>query len=93
MAGTHLSLVLKGEWYDKIRAGTKTVEYREDKPYWRARITNAIETVSFRRGYGSDYPLLQADVISIIKQPGLHCDLKHNGKVFAIIFNNVREAE
>lgn len=29
---------LKKEWYEKIRSGEKTVEYREVKPYWKKRI-------------------------------------------------------
>lgn len=31
---------LKKEWYEKIRSGEKTVEYREVKPYWERRILN-----------------------------------------------------
>lgn len=30
---------LKKEWYDKIKSGEKTVEYREVKPYWTKRIS------------------------------------------------------
>lgn len=29
---------LKKEWYEKIRSGEKTVEYREVKPYWTGRL-------------------------------------------------------
>ena len=29
---------LKKEWYEKIKRGEKTVEYREVKPYWSLRI-------------------------------------------------------
>lgn len=28
---------LKKEWYEKIKSGEKTVEYREVKPYWIKR--------------------------------------------------------
>ena len=31
---------LKKEWYEKIKSGEKTVEYREVKPYWTKRIAN-----------------------------------------------------
>lgn len=31
---------LKKHWYDKIKSGEKTVEYREEKPYWWARLKN-----------------------------------------------------
>lgn len=29
---------LKKQWYEKIKSGEKTVEYREVKPYWTRRI-------------------------------------------------------
>lgn len=29
---------LKKEWYEKIKSGEKTIEYREVKPYWRERL-------------------------------------------------------
>ena len=29
---------LKKEWYEKIRSGEKTIEYREVKPYWEKRL-------------------------------------------------------
>lgn len=35
-----LIFTLKKEWYEKIRSGEKTVEYREVKPYWERRISN-----------------------------------------------------
>ena len=31
---------LKKEWYEKIKSGEKTIEYREVKPYWRERLIN-----------------------------------------------------
>ena len=36
-----LTFPLKKEWYDKIKSGEKTVEYREVKPYWTKRFRNA----------------------------------------------------
>lgn len=33
---------LKKEWYEKIRSGEKTIEYREVKPYWNTRIKNEV---------------------------------------------------
>lgn len=32
---------LKKEWYEKIKSGEKTVEYRECKPYWYKRLFSA----------------------------------------------------
>lgn len=31
---------LKKEWYEKIKSGEKTIEYREVKPYWTRRFYN-----------------------------------------------------
>lgn len=31
---------LKKEWYEKIKSGEKTIEYRECKPYWTRRFYN-----------------------------------------------------
>ena len=32
---------LKKEWYEKIKRGEKTIEYREVKSYWTKRFINA----------------------------------------------------
>lgn len=32
---------LKKEWYEKIKSGEKTIEYREAKPYWTKRLLRA----------------------------------------------------
>lgn len=29
---------LKKQWYEKIKSGEKTIEYREAKPYWTKRL-------------------------------------------------------
>ena len=44
-------LVLAGQFYDEIEAGTKTVEYRDFSKYNLKR-TIGITTVRFNRGYG-----------------------------------------
>ena len=33
-----LTLRLKAEYWRAIQAGVKTIEYRNDTPYWRARL-------------------------------------------------------
>lgn len=33
---------LKKEWFEKIKSGEKTHEYREVKPYWVTRIKNKL---------------------------------------------------
>lgn len=37
-----LTFNLKKEWFDKIKSGEKTHEYREYKPYWEKRIKKAL---------------------------------------------------
>ena len=32
-----LTLPIKRQWFDEILLGTKTIEYREIKPYWTSR--------------------------------------------------------
>lgn len=34
---------LKKEWYEKIKSGEKTVEYRELKPYWNGRLSKEFD--------------------------------------------------
>ena len=34
---------LKKEWYEKIKSGEKTIEYREVKPYWSCRLAKEFE--------------------------------------------------
>lgn len=40
---TMLIFPLKKEWYEKIKSGEKTIEYREVKPYWIKRIVKACQ--------------------------------------------------
>ena len=51
MSAVHL--VVKGVHYDKIDAGTKTVEYRDNTRYWRKRLIKPLSwpQVTFHRGY------------------------------------------
>ena len=38
---------LKKEWFEKIKSGQKTHEYREVKPYWTKRLTNELQLSKF----------------------------------------------
>lgn len=39
---------LKKQWYEKIKSGEKTIEYRKTSEYWKSRLTNAYcNSVSF----------------------------------------------
>lgn len=42
---------LKKQWYEKIKNGEKTVEYREMKLYWTNRIYNSIEDYHFKNDF------------------------------------------
>lgn len=45
MKDNQLILHLKYKYYDMIRNGEKTVEFREAKPYWIKRIKNKTEVI------------------------------------------------
>lgn len=47
-----LTLNLKGEYFDQIKAGTKTEEYRLCKPFWKKRLEGrCYDQVHLLRGY------------------------------------------
>ena len=52
---TALFANLCGIWYDQIKSGEKTVEYRDASPYWCNLIgvppSKAIREITFARGY------------------------------------------
>ena len=38
-----LTFNLKKQWFEKIKSGEKTHEYREVKPYWTKRLANFLD--------------------------------------------------
>lgn len=42
MLNKNLFLIVKKEWYDKIKSGEKRVEYRADTDYWAKRLIKEI---------------------------------------------------
>ncbi|HBN26819.1 MAG TPA: hypothetical protein DD405_05060 [Desulfobacteraceae bacterium] len=53
-----LHLTIKKKWFDLIASGKKTMEYRENKPYWQKRLLNGetpkvFNFVRFKNGYGN----------------------------------------
>lgn len=49
-----LTLALKGIYFDAIKAGTKTEEYRECTPYWQKRLPSPFgiyDEIELTRGY------------------------------------------
>ena len=49
-------------WFDKIKSGKKSVEYREVKPYWTNRLNKNFDNVIIVKGY----PKIRNDTNSII---------------------------
>jgi hypothetical protein len=35
-----LKIIIKGEYFDQIKAGTKKIEYRDITPFWTSRLYN-----------------------------------------------------
>ncbi len=75
-----LILPIKKKWFDMIRSGEKTEEYREIKPYYRKRFetiglldTNGLPVINttrviFRNGYSAKSPQFEAEVALNIKE-------------------------
>ena len=45
---------LKKEWYEKIKSGEKTIEYREVKPYWTKRLKKEFSYLTTKE-YGNPF--------------------------------------
>lgn len=86
---------LKKEWYEKIKSGEKTVEYREYKSYWHARLfsiykyfqtlDNTNKTCYFQLGYKPE-TRIEAFITKIEIIDGQNTDLKIDKPVYAIHF-------
>jgi len=69
-----LHLTLHRRFFDEIVKGTKTIEYREIKPYWTKRIEGRrYNVIVFRNGYQPDAPTM------VIEYKGYRTD-KRNGR-------------
>lgn len=61
-----LHLTLHREFFDAIAEGRKKTEYREDKTYWRSRLTRRRFTeIVFRNGYASDAPMMRVECLGV----------------------------
>lgn len=75
-----LRATIKRRYFDAILDGTKTVEYREVKPYWSRRIEGrGISMLCLTAGYSKNSPRLIVGVDSIKKIPAPPT-IKHLGK-------------
>ena len=93
-----LTFNLKKEWYDKIRSGQKTVEYREVKKFWGTRLLNAKLGELFskkavpcilRLGYTKHHMTAVIKKIEIVN--GKDTDLHINSPVYAIHLADIQE--
>lgn len=83
---------LKKEWFEKIKSGEKTHEYREFKPYWNKRIGKLKQgdVIVFCKGYPQymDSENMCAGIIEDINlvSTGIKTDLKCEKPVWDIKF-------
>lgn len=63
-----LHLTLKKKWFDLIKQGKKTEEYREIKPYWTIRLIDSktsnfkqFSHIVFKNGYSKDAPMMKVE--------------------------------
>lgn len=99
-----LTFNLKKEWFEKIKNGEKTHEYRERQPYWYRRLfrywyrsKNNLpikdNTICFACGYPKKEDKekrLYAKIVSVKIISGKDTDLKINKDVFDIEFELVK---
>ena len=63
-----LHLTLHKKWLDQIASGEKRIEYRENKPYWNARLDGKqFQAVHFKNGYSSSAPEMTVECLGIVK--------------------------
>ncbi|MCF1713031.1 hypothetical protein L0U88_00125 [Flavihumibacter sp. RY-1] len=55
-----LKIVIKGQYFDEIASGEKTIEYREVTPFWTSRLFDengkrrSYDRIEFINGYNTD---------------------------------------
>jgi len=62
-----LKLVLKDIWFEKIKSGVKTHEYREYKDFWIKRLSspNEYACVEFQKAYRKNPERIKFEIKSI----------------------------
>ena len=86
-----LRLVLTDHWFEEIKSGRKTSEYRLDTPYWEKRLRPYMSgsdyhpSVVFQKAYRKNPELMEFKIDWIARFPnGYGTDLKTNNSVFEI---------
>lgn len=68
---------LKKQWYEKIKSGEKTVEYREVKLYWIKRINKLIQQHNYIHDYNAvDFSKVDALTKNVIFKIPMCCYLQ-----------------
>lgn len=71
-----LFLILTEHWFDEIKSGRKTHEYREARDYWNKRLTGKRYThVALRRGYGKGAEVMIFKINALTRKQNISNDL------------------
>ncbi len=84
-----LKLVLTDHWFEEIKSGRKTHEYRIETPYWRKRIVqngffHSFDFVQFQKAYRKNPERMTFKIKQISIINGLNTDLHIDTDVFDI---------
>ena len=96
-----LTFNLKKQWFDKIKSGEKTHEYRECKPYWKKRIYSKNLIHDFKVCFCCGYPKkddttrkLYGTILGVYyRKDGKNTDLKTAKPVIDIHFELDKEEQ
>lgn len=92
-----LTFNLKKEWFEKIKTGEKTSEFRRDTEYWAKRIgpLKRGDTIRFACGYPKNSAkekfLLARFKAAYWHGNGMHTDLKVDEPVLEVKFDLIKE--
>ena len=97
-----LTLTLKKEWFDLIKSGNKTSEYREHKKHWISRLIKnnrkvKFDKIKFINGYGSDKPYMIVEFRGLMISKGQNIYAKNGEAIdndleyFIILLGNILE--
>lgn len=79
-----LKLTLYKQYFDAIKRGEKTEEYRLVKPFWEKRLSKNYSHIEFTNGYGNNRPKMVIEFLGVTKKK-ITIDLFQDSvEVFAI---------
>lgn len=86
-----LKLVLTDHWFEEIKSGRKTSEYRKVTPFWEKRISKIRSggfLVEFQKAYRKNPERMMFEVDRVHIMNGLNTDLKCDCDVFEIVLGD-----